>query len=115
MMGFLVPFLLILQLQTSYKATRRVGDTTAHRHQTHTTMTIAEVLKKYTDAWMAVEGVTGTGEGATSHGAPCIVVFVDSLTPTIRAHIPSSIEGHSIRFEQAGTIKAYPQGKPGAR
>lgn len=73
-------------------------------------MTVAEVLRKHTDEWMQIEGVTGTGEGKTKDGIPCITVFVDHKTPTIRKKIPSSIDGYKVKIEATGKIEARPRG-----
>jgi hypothetical protein len=73
-----------------------------------TKMTITEVLTKYTDTWMSVPGVIGTGEGKAD-GKPSVVVFVDHKSDTIEKKIPKTIEGYKVVIEVTGTIEALPQ------
>ncbi len=66
---------------------------------------ISEVLAAHTDAWMKIEGVTGTGE-TQKDGKPAILIFVDSLTDRLRAQLPSIVEGYPVVIQTTGTIKA---------
>ena len=68
-------------------------------------MTITEVLKKYTDEWMEIPGVIGTGEGQAD-GKPAVLVFVEERSDTIDKKIPKTIEGHKVVIEVTGEIKA---------
>lgn len=67
-------------------------------------MTITEVLKKYTDTWMKISGVIGTGEGE-SGGKPCIKVFINKHSKLIKKKIPKNVEGYEVVLEETGTIK----------
>lgn len=69
-------------------------------------MTITQVLKKYTDKWMDIPGVVGTGEGR-SEGKPCILVFVEAQNDTINKKIPKTAEGYKVVIEVTGTIEAF--------
>lgn len=71
-------------------------------------MTITEVLKKYTDEWMAIPGVIGTGEGEAD-GKPAILVLVEERSDTIDKKIPKTIEGHKVVIEATGAIEALPK------
>jgi hypothetical protein len=48
---------------------------------------MSEGLAKYTAAWMNIPGVTGTGEGQNK-GKPAILIFVDSLTDSLKYQLP---------------------------
>ena len=67
--------------------------------------TIEEVQEAYTDAWMTIPGVVGTGIGE-SKGKPCIRVFVLEETEELRKKIPSSIEGFPVILESTGEFRA---------
>lgn len=71
-------------------------------------MTITQVLAKYTDEWMSIPGVIGTGEGK-SDGKPSIVVFVEQRSDTIEKKIPKTVDGHPVVIEVTGTIEALPE------
>jgi len=67
-------------------------------------MTITEVLKKYTDDWMEIPGVNGTGEGEQD-GKPAVIVFVERKSATIEEKIPKTVEGFTVVIEEIGEIK----------
>lgn len=71
----------------------------------HKKMPITKVLAKYTDKWMAIPGVTGTGEGR-SDGKPCIVIFTLGDPAPIKKKIPETVEGYKVTFEVTGEIEA---------
>ncbi len=68
-------------------------------------MTITQVLEKYTDEWMKIPGVIGTGQSETD-GKPSITVFVDTKTDVIEKKIPETVEGFKVVIEVTGEIKA---------
>jgi hypothetical protein len=68
-------------------------------------MTVAEVLKKYTEKWMKIPGVIGTGEGE-SGGNPCIKVFIEHNSIAIKKKIPKIVDGYKVVLEETGKIKA---------
>ncbi|MDP4221506.1 MAG: hypothetical protein Q8916_01755 [Bacteroidota bacterium] len=103
-------YLITLLLSISISGAGTHGPASAMRDSTSTKvrkhkMTITEVLKKYTDKWMEIPGVTGTGEGK-SHGKPCIMVFIERRTATIEKKIPKTVEGYKVVLEESGKIEA---------
>ncbi len=72
---------------------------------TKTTVTVSDILAKYSDTWMQVEGVVGTGEGRYQD-KPCVKVFVESSTELIKKEIPSSVHGIPVVIEVTGEIRA---------
>jgi hypothetical protein len=66
---------------------------------------IEQVQELYTDQWMAIPGVEGTGIGEYK-GNPCILVFSSVEPQKLRDKIPSSVEGYPVIIEQTGTFKA---------
>jgi hypothetical protein len=70
-------------------------------------MTVTEVLAKYTDEWMSIPGVVGTGEGKAD-GKPAVIVFVEQKSETIEKKIPKAIGGLKVIIEVTGEIKALP-------
>ena len=67
-------------------------------------MTITEVLEKYTDEWMKIPGVNGTGQGE-HEGKPAVIVFVETKTATIEEKIPKTIEGFTVVIEEIGEVR----------
>ncbi|MDP4199212.1 MAG: hypothetical protein Q8922_05575 [Bacteroidota bacterium] len=67
---------------------------------------ITDVLAAHTDAWMRIEGVTGTGETQKA-GKPAVMILVDSLTDSLRNKLPATVEGYPVVIETTGSIKAY--------
>jgi len=102
MVYFFVISLLLSELHTSYR-TYGGRDTTYSKLQLHK-MTISEVLKKYTDRWMKIPGVIGTGEGE-SGGKPCIKVFTEHNSKLIKKKVPKTAEGYKVVLEETGKIK----------
>ena len=71
----------------------------------HHKMTVDEVLTKYNDTWLAIPGVTGTGEGKSA-GKPCIMIFTVGDPAPVKKKIPKKVEGYSVVFEKTGEMKA---------
>lgn len=69
---------------------------------------ISDVLKRHTDSLMAIPGVVGVGQGE-ANGAPTVYVMVISLTDSLRAALPDSIEGYAVVVRETGTIRAQPE------
>ncbi|MGH7573156.1 MAG: hypothetical protein ACREMK_15140 [Gemmatimonadota bacterium] len=66
---------------------------------------IETVLAERTPEWMDVPGVVGTGIGLCD-GDRCIVVYVSERTPEVERRIPAEVEGHRVRIEVTGPIRA---------
>jgi hypothetical protein len=64
----------------------------------------AQVLDRYSPAWMAVPGVVGTGVG-TCEDRPCLKVFVIERTPEIERRIPHSADGYPVVVEVTGVVR----------
>jgi len=69
---------------------------------------IAQVLKEYTDGWMAIAGVEGTAIGLLD-GEYCIRVFSSAKAQELRAKIPSMVEGYPVVIEETGGFRALDQ------
>jgi hypothetical protein len=69
---------------------------------------LTEVLARHTSELMALAGVEGTAESRLDDGTPCILIIVRELTPELRAALPKRIEGHPVRVEVTGEIRAMP-------
>lgn len=69
-------------------------------------MTITQALEKYTDAWMEIHGVIGTGEGRADDGKPAIIVYAERMTDTIEKKIPKSVEGYKVTIKVTGNVEA---------
>lgn len=84
---------------------RSRSETTPHEklEPSMTSRPIADVLAEHTPRLMAMPGVVGTAEGR-EEGRPCILVFVASDSPELRASIPSQIEGHPVKIQVTGEI-----------
>ena len=68
-------------------------------------MTIEQVQEKYSDQWMALEGVVGTGIGEFK-GKPCIKIFVTKKSKELMKKIPATVEGFPVILEVTGEFKA---------
>jgi hypothetical protein len=68
-------------------------------------MSISEVLDKYTEKWLKIPGVVGTGEGKAEN-KPCIMVFTNGNAKQIKKKIPKTVEGYKVVFEETGVIKS---------
>ncbi|MHC4495001.1 MAG: hypothetical protein ACYSYM_04170 [Planctomycetota bacterium] len=67
--------------------------------------TIEQVQEAYTDEWMAIPGVEGTGIGLFDD-KPCIKIFSSIKPEQLRAKIPSNIEGYAVIIEETGAFRA---------
>ena len=70
--------------------------------------TIKEVLRKYTDDLMSIQGVVGIGEGLCKD-KPCIKIFVIRKTSELEEKIPKELEGHPVKVEETGEIRPLPE------
>ena len=69
---------------------------------------IETVLKKHTDALMAMPGVVGTAQSLCDD-KPCIKVYVVALTPELQQKIPKDLEGYPVDIEVTGEFRALPK------
>ena len=69
---------------------------------------ISKVLSEHSSAWMNIPGVTGTGE-TEENGKPAILILVDTLTDSLHARLPRSVDGYPVVIEGTGTIRALPK------
>jgi hypothetical protein len=67
--------------------------------------TIEQVQEQHTDAWMAIDGVEGTGIGLCD-GEPCIKVFSSKRAEALRDRIPSTVDGYRVVIEETGPFRA---------
>ncbi len=68
--------------------------------------TIEQVQDAYTDEWMAIPGVEGTGIGLYE-GRPCIKVYSSKTAEEIQGKIPKTVEGYPVTIEKTGTFRAF--------
>ena len=66
---------------------------------------IFELLKVYTDEWMKIPGVVGTGEGL-HRGKPCILILVQKNTQELMRKIPKLVDGYPVIIQETGEVKA---------
>jgi hypothetical protein len=67
---------------------------------------ISEVLANHASAWMSIPGVTGTGEGQKD-GKPAVLIFVDSMTDSLKTQLPVNVEGYPVVVKESGNVKAH--------
>ena len=65
---------------------------------------IEEVQEAFTEEWMDLPGVVGTGIGLCQD-QPCIKVFVAGPIQQLEERIPNEIEGHRVVLEQTGRFQ----------
>ena len=68
--------------------------------------TIKQVQDAYTDKWMAIPGVEGTGIGLCGD-KPCIKVFSSRTAKELQEMIPQTIEGYPVTIEETGSFRAF--------
>lgn len=68
--------------------------------------TIKQVQDAYTDEWMAIPGVEGTGIGLCG-GKPCIKVYSSITAEELQGMIPQTVEGYPVTVEETGTFRAF--------
>jgi hypothetical protein len=77
----------------------------------HPLMDITQVLAAHTDRLMAIPGVLGVGQGEVG-GRPAVQVLVEHDTPSLRSHLPDSLEGYPVQVVETGPIRAQPDTQP---
>ncbi len=68
--------------------------------------TIEQVQDAYTNEWMAIPGVEGTGIGLCE-GQPCIKVYSSRTAEELQGKIPQTVEGYPVTIEKTGTFRAF--------
>ena len=66
------------------------------------------VLARRTPELMAIEGVSGTGEGMEA-GDTVLVVFVTRRTPELEARVPREVDGWRTVLREVGEVTAPPR------
>jgi hypothetical protein len=78
--------------------------TTSPPEEAMPTRDITEVMEAHTQELLAIEGVTGVAIGQTDDGTPCILILILEESPTLKAKIPRTLEGHPVRTLVTGKI-----------
>lgn len=68
--------------------------------------TIQEVKTRHENRLLAMPGVVSVGIGRGPDGKPVIVVGLDGPRPETATKLPQSLEGHPVRVEIIGPIRA---------
>ncbi len=85
------------------------GDTPAPKDGAVNTPTIQSVLDRESEKLMRFPGVVAVGEGRTKDGQPCVKIYVDGLTPELRAQFPKMLGPYPVEVEDSGgPIRAMP-------
>lgn len=66
---------------------------------------VTTVMNAHVDALMATAGVAGVAIGETDDRTPCIIIYVVQLTDTLKATLPTKLEGHPVRIEESGEFR----------
>lgn len=69
---------------------------------------IEEAISEVTDQWMAIDGVSGVGQGRIGD-KDCIEVLVTTKTRKIEDTIPSEFKGFPVRVREVGDISIQEQ------
>jgi len=69
---------------------------------------IEQIRNKYEAEIMAIPGVTGIGIGTgTRRSGLAIKVYVERVTPELKARIPTELEGFPVIMEATGELQAF--------
>jgi hypothetical protein len=68
--------------------------------------TIQEVKARHAARLLALPGVVSVGIGRDAEGREVIIIGLDRARPETQARLPTLIEGHGVRVEIIGTVKA---------
>lgn len=68
--------------------------------------TIQEVKAKHTSRLLALPGVVSVGIGRDASGHEAIVIGLDGPRPETQTRLPTQLDGHPVRVEIIGTVKA---------
>ena len=69
---------------------------------------IEEAVSEVTDQWMAIDGVSGVGQGKIGD-KDCIEVLVTTKTRKIEDTIPTEFKGFPVRVREVGHISIQEQ------
>jgi hypothetical protein len=69
---------------------------------------IEEAISEVTDQWMAIDGISGVGQGKIGD-KDCIEVLVTTKTRKIEDAIPSEFKGFPVRVREVGDISIQEQ------
>jgi len=69
---------------------------------------IEEAVSEVTDQWMAIDGISGVGQGRIGD-KDCIEVLVTTKTRKIEDTIPSEFKGFPVRVREVGDISIQEQ------
>lgn len=72
------------------------------------TVVIDQVKEKYESELMSIKGVVGVGIGSCE-SKPCIKVYLENESPTLKEKIPNQLEGFKVGTEVTGSVKALPE------
>lgn len=67
---------------------------------------IQDVKARHEARLLALPGVVSVGIGRDARGEPVIVVGLDRPRPQTQAAIPPALEGHPVRVEIVGPLRA---------
>lgn len=67
--------------------------------------TIEQVHEAYTNQWMEIPGIQGTGIGLFENKS-CIKVFSSVPAEELKDKIPSVVEGYPVIIEETGAFRA---------
>lgn len=68
--------------------------------------TIQEAKAKHADRILAMQGVVSMGIGRDADGHEVIVIGLDRPRPDTQARLPTQLEGHPVRVEIIGAVRA---------
>lgn len=68
--------------------------------------TIEQVQEAYTDEWMIIPGIEGTGIGLCG-GEPCIKVYSSKSADELQGKIPPTVEGYPVTIEVTGGFQVF--------
>ena len=71
---------------------------------------IADIIDRRGEEFLAMDGVVVIFEGATLTGEPCIKIGVATLNPALEAALPDQIEGWPVVIFESGAIEPMDQG-----
>ena len=100
-----VSFFIVVSLIHAQESTQKLGEGVVNIQRVEE---LKEVQARHEDGVMGIPEVVGIGIGLTEDGKDlAFIIYVEKLTPSVKAQVPDHLEGVPVRMIESGIFKAY--------